>query len=117
MRAASLPSIEVGRSPLDGGSPLAALAARMAAAGASLTVGTAGGDRIAIGTDPARAHVVFRSTGAIGALLRGDHLALAEAYLREELDVEGELRQALFVTDHLDLARPSWLRRALLLLR
>jgi cyclopropane-fatty-acyl-phospholipid synthase len=107
----------VRRSAPSGASPLAALAARMAAAGASLTVETPDGDAITIGDDPKRARVVFHSAGAVGALLRGDHLALAEAYLHRELDVEGDLRQALFVTDHLDLGRASRLRRALVWLR
>jgi hypothetical protein len=97
----------VRRSALSGASQLAALAARMAASGANLTVETPDGDAIAIGEDPTRARVVFHSAGAVGALLRGRHLALAEAYLRQELDVEGDLRQALFVTDHLDLGR-AW---------
>ena len=107
----------VGRTTLSRSSQLAALAARMADGGANLTVETPDGDAIAIGEDPTRARVVFHSNGAVGALLDGSHLELAEAYLREELDVEGELRQALFVTDHLDLNRPSWLRRALVSLR
>jgi len=107
----------VRRSALSGASQLSALAARMVASGANLTVETPDGDAIAIGKDPTRARVVFHSAGAVDALLRGDHLALAEAYLRQELDVEGDLRQALFVTDHLDLGRPSPLRRALVWLR
>jgi cyclopropane-fatty-acyl-phospholipid synthase len=107
----------VHRSALSGTAPLAAVAARMAASGANLTVVTPDGDAMAIGSDPTRARVVFHSAGAVGALLRGDHLALAEAYLRQELDVDGDLRQALFVTDHLDLGRASALRRALVWLR
>jgi len=107
----------VRRSPSSGTAPLAALAARLAASGANLTVVTPDGETLAIGSDPTRARVWFRSSGAIAALLRGDHLALAEAYLREEVDLEGEVRQALFVTDHLDLGPASRLRQALVWLR
>jgi hypothetical protein len=82
------------------------------ASGANLTVVTPDGETIAIGSDPTRARVWFRSPGAVAALLRGDHLALAEAYLRQEVDLEGEVRQALFVTDHLDLGPASRLRQA-----
>jgi cyclopropane-fatty-acyl-phospholipid synthase len=100
-----------------GTAPLAALAARLAASGANVTVVTPDGETIAIGSDPTRARVWFRSAGAVAALLRGDHLALAEAYLRQEVDLDGDVRQALFVTDHLDLGRASRLRQALVWLR
>jgi cyclopropane-fatty-acyl-phospholipid synthase len=94
-------------------SQLAALAGRMAAGGASLTVESPGGDVIAIGADPARTRVALRTPRAVAALLGGDHLAVAEAYLHGEIDVEGDLRQALFVTDHLDMGPVSRLREAL----
>lgn len=89
----------------------------MAAAGASLTVEAPGAAPIEVGESPSRTRVVLHSAGAVAALLRADHLALAEAYLRSEIDVEGELRDALFVTDHLDLDAPSRLRRGWLWLR
>lgn len=89
----------------------------MAAAGANLTVETPGAEPVAIGDDPGRARVVFHAPGAVAALLRGDHLTLAEAYLRQEIDVEGDLREALFVTELLDLDRRSRLREALVALR
>ncbi len=97
--------------------PLQALAARVAAAGASLTVVLPDGVTVAIGPDPARARVLFRTTAALQALLRGDHLVLAEAFLGGEIDVEGDLRQALFVTDELDLGTRSRVRQALVWLR
>ncbi len=96
---------------------LPALAARMAATGANLTVEAPGIEPIAVGERPATTRVVFRSPDAVAALLRGDHLALAEAYLRGDVDIDGDLRQALFVTDHLDLAPISPLRRAIVALR
>ena len=98
-------------------SELRALAGRMAAAGASLTVEAPGATPIVVGETPSRTRVVFHSTAAVTALLRGDHLALAEAYLHREIDVDGELRDALFVTDHLDLEAPSRWRRAGIWLR
>jgi len=89
----------------------------MEAGGANLTVTTPDGASIAIGADPTRTRVVFKSAGAVAALRRGDHLALAEAYLHGELDLAGDLRQALFVTDFLDMGRRSRLREALNWLR
>ena len=89
------------------------LAARMAAAGANLTVETPGGSALPVGDEPGRARVVFHSPASITALLRGDHLALAEAYLHGEVDVEGDLRQAIVVTELLDLGARSWLQEAL----
>jgi cyclopropane-fatty-acyl-phospholipid synthase len=96
---------------------LRALAARMAAGGANLTVEAPAVDPIRIGDDAARARVVLHTPEAVAALLRLDHLALAEAYLRGDVDIAGDLRQALFITDHLDLAPPSRLRHVLLWLR
>lgn len=52
----------------------------------------------------ARTRVLFRDTSSVDALIRGNHLALAEAYLEERIDVEGELRDVLRVTDQLDVA-------------
>lgn len=98
-------------------SSLADVAARMGAAGASLTVEAPDQAAIAIGTDPARTRVVFHSREAVAALLRGDHLGLAEAYLHGAVDVEGDLRQALYVTDHLDFGGRSRVREALAWLR
>lgn len=93
------------------------LAARMAAGGANLTVTAPQIDPIPIGDDPGRSRVVFHTDQALAALLRLDHLALAEAYLHRDVDIAGDLRQALFVTDHLDLAPPSRIREALAWLR
>ncbi len=85
----------------------------MEASGASLTVVAADGEVIAIGADPTRARVALKTPGAVSALARGDHLALAEAYLGGDVDIDGDVRQALFVTDHIDMGRPSRLREAL----
>jgi len=96
---------------------LSTLAQRMAAAGANLTVETPDSVPITIGTGASAARVIFHRPGAVRTLLRGDHLALAEAYLQGEIDVEGDLRQALFVTDHLDFDRRSRIREVLVWLR
>ena len=96
---------------------LRALARRMEAGGATLTVETPTTGPIAVGADPARTRVVLRNARAVEALLGGDHLALAEAYLDGAIDIDGDLRQALFVTDHLDLPPPSWTERLRLALR
>jgi cyclopropane-fatty-acyl-phospholipid synthase len=92
---------------------LEALGARIAAAGGSLTAVLPDGAKLAVGMSPERTRVRFHTTRALSALLRGDHLTLAEAYLHEEIDIDGDLRQALFVTDELDLGAQSWLRQAL----
>ena len=86
---------------------LRALVERMGASGAGLTVTVPGLAPIAAGRDPERTRVVFRDLAAVAALLRGDHLALAEAFLQERVDVDGDLRAILAVTDHLDLGPPS----------
>ncbi len=57
-----------------------------------------------IGAADAVTRVRFRDAAALEALVRGDHLALAEAYLNQRVDVEGELREVLRVTDQLDVA-------------
>ncbi len=58
-------------------SPLADLAARMESAGANLIVTTPDGDTLTVGPDPTRARVTLKTSGAVSALARGDHLALA----------------------------------------
>lgn len=85
----------------------------MEASGASLTVVAPDGEAIAIGGDPGRTRVALKTGGAVSALARGDHLALAEAYLGGDVDIDGDVRQALFVTDHLDMGRRSRVREAL----
>ena len=93
------------------------LAERMAKAGASLTVEAPGIEAIRVGVDPSRTRVVFRDAGALDALLAGHHLALAEAYLHERIDIEGSFEDAIQVTDHLAYESPSRLRELLWWLR
>ena len=89
----------------------------MEAGGANLTVTTPDGETIAIGADPACARVALKTSGAVSALARGDHLALAEAFLAGDVDIAGDVRQAIVVTDHLDMGKRSRLREALNWLR
>ena len=100
--------------------PLRALVERVGAAGAGLRVEAPGIAPIAAGREPERTCVVLHDRAAVEALLRGDHLALAEAFLEQRVDVAGDLRAVLAVTDHLDLGPPSrlatWAWRARLLL-
>jgi cyclopropane-fatty-acyl-phospholipid synthase len=72
-------------------------------AGANLTVEMPGGRSLRIGDDADRTRVVFHRRQALEALLQGNHLALAEAFLAGAVDIEGDLRQALYVTDYLEL--------------
>lgn len=98
-------------------SSLGALAARMEAGGATLTVEAPNGDVIRIGPEPGRARVVVKSVDALAALEAGAQLAIAEAYLDGTIDVEGDFRQVLSVTDHLDMGGVSRLREAATWLR
>lgn len=101
---------------LDGRAALERHAAALARAGAALTVTPPGEPPLRIGDAPPRAEVSFRTPGALAALARGDHLALAEAYLGGEIDVAGSLLEVMKVTEHLSLDA-SLLDRARLALR
>jgi cyclopropane-fatty-acyl-phospholipid synthase len=90
------------------------LVASLAERGAPVSVRLADGTEL--GPADARTRVVFRDPGAVAALVAGDHLALAEAFLAERIDVEGRLSDVIAVTDALDV-RPDrlaalafWLR-------
>ncbi|RIK91807.1 MAG: hypothetical protein DCC71_24830 [Proteobacteria bacterium] len=87
---------------------LASLAARMERAGANLTIERPGAAPLAIGAQPGRARVVFRDEAALAPLVRGDHLALAEAYLHGRIDCAGELAEIVKVTDVVALDESRW---------
>lgn len=87
--------------------PLRALVERVAGAGPGLRVEAPGIAPIAAGRDPERTRVELRDAEAVAALLRGDHLALAEAFLAQRVNVDGDWRDVFAVTDHLDLDPPS----------
>jgi cyclopropane-fatty-acyl-phospholipid synthase len=71
--------------------------------GARLLIEPPDDDPIRVGPAPERASVSFATQAAFRALGRGDHLALAEAYLRGEVDVRGDLSEALRVAEVLNL--------------
>lgn len=87
----------------DAGALLARHAAALERAGASLELRAPGVSPLFVGPRPARAGVTFRTGAALDALDRGDHLALAEAYLAGEVDVSGSLLEVMKVTEHLSL--------------
>lgn len=76
---------------------------RLEAVGARLHIESPEGTAIRVGPAPERARVRFATRAAYRALSRGDHLALAEAYLRGDIEVRGELSEALRVSLILDL--------------
>jgi cyclopropane-fatty-acyl-phospholipid synthase len=78
---------------------LAAFAERLGEAGANLTVRHPDGAPIQVGADPGAAEVVFRTAEAVGPLARGDHLELAETYLKGEIDIAGDWNEIFKVTE------------------
>jgi len=94
---------------------LVAIAARLEAVGASLTVEAPGGPPLRVGPRPDAARVRFRDDDALAPLARGDHLALAEAYLHGAIDLEGDLAEVMKVTEVLALDESRWDRARLAL--
>lgn len=77
-------------------------------AGARLAVVRPDGRTHRTGAAPERARVHLLAEPACAALLAGDSLALAEAYLRGAIEVEGDLGEALAIAERIDLrARPG----------
>jgi cyclopropane-fatty-acyl-phospholipid synthase len=70
--------------------------------GARLRIDPPEGAPLRTGPAPERAHVLFATPAAFAALARGDHLALAEAYVRGDVEVRGELGEALRVVEVLE---------------
>lgn len=97
---------------------LTALAARLAASGVNGSLVADGLGAWPLGSDPTRARAVLHHASAVDALLRGDPLALAEAYLYGGLDLEGDWLELMKVTEQLPLAatRAERIRLALRLL-
>jgi len=91
------------RDPSARGTALAALAERLAAGGVNLSVEAPGSETLAIGANPAAARVVFRDTRGLEALLAGDHLGVAEAYLHGAIEIEGDWLEVMKVTEHLSV--------------
>lgn len=86
-----------------GTSPLSSLLREIEASGSTLTLCLPGREPLRIGRHPELAVVRLRSGAACRALERRDHLALAEAFLRGDVEVEGDLLEAVRVASHLDL--------------
>jgi cyclopropane-fatty-acyl-phospholipid synthase len=94
---------------------LRAILDELNAAGSSLIFQFPDGSELGCG-DAQATRVCFRDGEALDAILRGDHLALADAFLQERVDVQGSLRDVIRVTDQLDVepdrfgAVAFWLR-------
>ncbi len=89
---------------------LVSLAVRLERVGANLTVETPAAPPLGVGPRPHAARVVFRDAGALASLRRGDHLALAEAYLHGRIDLAGDLAEVVKVTEILTLDESLWER-------
>jgi cyclopropane-fatty-acyl-phospholipid synthase len=91
------------------------IAAGLDARGARLSVVLPDGRERAIGVAPPRARVVFHDETALAALAAGDHLRLAESFLEQRIDIEGDPLEVVKVTDLIvpDLGLLAKLRFAL----
>ena len=90
------------------------------AAGANLTLEAPGLGSLRLGRRPSIARVIFRSDAPLAALVRRDHLRLAEAHLRGDIDLEGDLLEVMKLTEVMSLdpsLRDRVARMARLLLR
>lgn len=86
------------------------IAAALEGCRANLTILTPALAPIRIGAHPELAYVRFHTERALEPLRRRDHLALAEAYLEGEIDIEGEFVEAMRITE-LIAPDPGWLER------
>jgi len=90
--------------------PVREIAAELEALGASLTVETPGQPEVRLGRRPDAARVVFKSRRALAALRSRSHLELAEAYLRGEIDLGGDLLEVMRVTEVIRPDPTAWER-------
>ncbi len=97
-------------------SPLVARLERLAAVDAGVTLVLPDGTPVGVGDSPKVARVVFHDAAALDALVQGEHLALAEAYLEGRIDIDGSLLEVMKVTEQLTLDSGP-IERARLLLR
>jgi cyclopropane-fatty-acyl-phospholipid synthase len=100
----------VSRRSRQGRAALGAIAASLDGVGANLTLEAPGAAPLPVGRHPERARVIFRSEAALGPLARRDHLALAEAYLAGEIQVEGDFLEVVKVTEVI-APDPTWRAR------
>lgn len=92
------------------------VAAALERAGANLTIHSPGAHPIRIGARPEIACVRFHTEEALEPLRRHDHLALAEAYLDGEIDVEGDFAETMRITELIQ-PDPSPLERLRFMMR
>ena len=85
-----------------------ALVRELTKTGARVEVQFASGDHFRVGSTPSRASILFRDDRGRIALSRGDHLALAEAYVDGGVIVEGELSEAFRAIDALHIRATAW---------
>jgi cyclopropane-fatty-acyl-phospholipid synthase len=88
----------------------------MASAGMRIGIDAPGSSSLVIGTPPPRAVVHFHIARALDPLVDHDHLRLAEAFICGEIDVDGDLREVMAVTEEISLDA-SWWDRFLLAAR
>ena len=75
--------------------------------GTTLRLGKSGPEQPAL-----RFTLVFRNPGVVRSMVLGRHpLRLAEAYFRDDIDIEGDFFAALGLKDHLHSIRMSWCER------
>jgi cyclopropane-fatty-acyl-phospholipid synthase len=101
-------------SSLDG--RLHAILSRLEAVGAQLDIQAPGLERLRVGGGASPTRVVFHDEAAFRSMARQDALALAEAYLRGDIDVEGDLTEVMKIAEIMDFG-PSWWDRLRLALR
>ena len=95
---------------------LSVVVGQLTDAGANLTLIMPDGQRIPVGADAGRATVVFRTQRAAAHLAQQDHFALVEAYLEQEIDLQGDWNEIMRWTDVIDISA-RWSERVRLWLR
>ncbi|MCC6764536.1 MAG: class I SAM-dependent methyltransferase [Deltaproteobacteria bacterium] len=95
---------------------LTAMIEALGRTGARLALTLPDGTTLASATGAPLARIVFSDERDVAALARGDHLAVAEAFLAARIDLEGDGFEVVKATDVLSLDVP-WATRALRLLR
>lgn len=86
------------------------LVAALGAAGAQLTIEAPARPAIPIGAQPRRTSVRFHDANALALLARRDLLGLAEAYLRGAIDVDGDFREVVKLTEVISPGPTAWER-------
>lgn len=89
---------------------LDALAESLGRTGARLLLEAPGRAPLAIGQPPHRARVTFHESSAVRSLEQRDLLAVAEAHLRAEIDVTGDFREVMKLTEVIAPGPTAWER-------